>query len=123
MRWLDGITDSMDMSLSKLQVMVKDREDWSAAVHVAVKSWTCPRDRTTTLVHSAVLVSGAQQVNRLHMPYVHSWLDNLPYCLLQNVAEFPVLYSRFLFAICFTYSCAYMLIPVSQLIPQRLILW
>ena len=56
MRWFDGITDSMDMLLSKLQEIVKDREAWRAAVHGVTESDMIEQRNTNSLTHPGVII-------------------------------------------------------------------
>jgi len=67
MRWLDGINDLMDMSLSKLWVVVKDREAWCATFHRVTKSWTWLSDWTTTKLPSRLISETLSRVfNGVH---------------------------------------------------------
>ena len=93
-RWLDGIADSMDTDLSKLQVIVKDMETWQAAFYAVTKSWAWLSEWTTTTGMEALGASGKEpscQCRRCKRCGFVSWVGKTPgwgqYSCLENPVD------------------------------------
>ena len=111
MRWLDGITDSTDMSLHKLQEMVKDRESWCAAVPGVAKSRTWLREwigTTVALTWCPHCIPSAHFLPHLYIQWVATHIDNLP----------PHVPRIFLLLHLRSFSCLHAGQEVLRLIPQ-----
>ena len=74
MRWFDGITDSMDMSLSKLWEIVKDREAWCAAVHGVTKSWPQLSNSITESRQPLHTSTAFQLLHHSTLQFAYKWL-------------------------------------------------
>ena len=100
MRWFDGITNSMNMNLSKLQGIVRYREAWHATVHRVMKSWTWLSEWTTTTIYKQItnkdLLYSTGTVMGGECQYISS-LSHLETRLLESRLTFQAFLSAFLF--------------------------
>ena len=95
MRWLDSITDEMNMNLGKLWEMVKDRDAWCAAVHGATKSWTWLGDWTTTWI---ICISNILRKER-------QWVDFQSYFEVALFQQLLCIIKKEYHCLTFTKSC------------------
>ena len=113
MRWLDGVTDSMDVSLSELRKLVMDREAWHAAIHGAAKSRTRLSDRTELILPPALHESSICSTSLTTLGIVYHFFLNVGFIL---VHMWPVQQIRFSFSLV-AQSCPTLCDPMNRSMP------